>query len=93
MVVAPSVIAPPVVVAPVAPVFGGWGYGWSPFAPTVSIGFGFGGFGSLLQRSLLRAICWAFRGGLGLELHQWAVQPQGLLAVLVHAMSLSVLYR
>ena len=47
VVVAPSVIAQPVVVAPVAPVFGDWGYGWSPFAPTVSIGFAFGGFGSL----------------------------------------------
>ena len=42
---------------------------------------------------LLRAIRWAIRGGLGLELHQWAIQPQGLLAVLVYAMSLSVLCR
>ena len=48
VVVAPAVVASPIIVAPVAPVFGGWGYGWSPFAPTVSIGFGFGGFGSFL---------------------------------------------
>ena len=27
------------------PVFGGWGYGWSPFAPVVSVGFG--GFGTI----------------------------------------------